>query len=313
MNKINKIWVNNIAGAGISVILLWYIYIKITEQASKIDIHIFSHTGSAFYLSACVLFMFLNLGLECLKWNILANYVSPEKLERIVASYLSGLAFSIITPNRLGEYPARIFYLGKGQTLRYINVAVFGVLAQLFTVFAFGLAGLSYYLLRFPSITSQLATLLCAVGCVLLIIVYIKHQSWLPGLSKYKFANRFILYGKLLKKISTNRRFTILGITILRYLIYSAQYLFLLRWMNIDIPWMDGFCLVTLFFWILSVVPSLALGELGVRTGLGWYLFHSFTNNTAGIVVATAGIWLLNIILPAIVGSLLIFRMKIIR
>jgi hypothetical protein len=78
-------------------------------------------------------------------------------------------------------------------------------------------------------------------------------------------------------------------------------------------PVLDGFFMSALFFWVIAVIPSITLVELGERGQVGLYLFHHFSDNTVGILGATIGVWCINLILPAIIGSILLFRMRIIR
>ena len=73
---------------------------------------------------------------------------------------------------------------------------------------------------------------------------------------------------------------------------------------NIALPVM--ICLVILFYWAMTAVPTMALGELGVRGGVALYLFGLYSQNSIGIAASTMVIWLLNIIFPAIVGACLI-------
>ena len=105
----------------------------------------------------------------------------------------------------------------------------------------------------------------------------------------------------------------VLALSLLRFSVFTAQYLFLLRWMNVAVPLAEGFIIAALFFWVIAVIPSVALTELGVRGNVSLYLFHNFSSNTVGMLAATMGIWLLNLILPSILGSVLVMRMRLLR
>ena len=99
----------------------------------------------------------------------------------------------------------------------------------------------------------------------------------------------------------------------LRLSIYTAQYLILLSWMNIQLPLLEGFFMSGLFFWIIAVIPSITLVELGERGQISMFLFGHFSENTVGILTATVGVWAINLIIPALIGSLLTLRMRMIR
>ena len=53
--------------------------------------------------------------------------------------------------------------------------------------------------------------------------------------------------------------------------------------------------------------------ELPVRVTTAWVIFKMYTSNELGIGVASMGIWLINVVLPAMVGSLLLLNIKIIK
>ena len=256
--------------------------------------------------------MFVNTSLEGLKWYLLTRSVAPISYSRAFASYLAGVAFAIITPNRIGEYPGRILYLGKGNTSRYINVSILGITAQLWSVYFFGLTGLIYYNIAFPAPMAKVALVLCVIANIAAAILYWRFDKWLPWLGKFRMLRKFAIYGRLLTRITTKRQMIILTISIVRFAIFTAQYLFLLKWMNVDVPIAAGFCMAALFFWIMAVIPSIALTELGIRGNVCIYLFQNFSDNTIGMLAATTGIWLLNLIIPSVIGSLLIIRMRLV-
>ena len=300
------------AGGIISFILLYSIYRQVGHQLVGIDHNAWRQTGPPAYLAMGILLMFVNVFLEGSKWYLLSRTVVAVSYGRAFASYLAGIAFSIITPNRIGEYPGRILYLGN-NAYRYIAVAISGISAQLLSLYIFGICGLVYYNIFFPALIAKAALALCLISVVIMMVIYWRFDIWLPLISKIKFLRRFSIYGRLLNNVIARKRLLVLGMSLLRYLVFTAQYLFLLRWMNVIVPADQGFCMAALFFWLLGVIPSIALTELGVRGSLSLYLFHHFSNNTLGILAATMGIWLLNLILPSIIGSLLIMKMKLLR
>lgn len=311
MNKNTKIWLNYLLGGGISVFLLWRIYLEVMKQVSGLDGDTWKHTGPAYYLLLTIALMLANSSLEGLKWHMLSKSVEPITYSRAFASYLAGIAFAVITPNRIGEYPGRILYLGRNKTLGYINVSVLGVVSQLWAVYLFGLVGLIYYNISYTEYKAQVALVLCITANLVAVIFYWRLGKGVALMEKIRSLRRFAVYGKLLARITARQQTRVLAVSILRFVIFTAQYLFLLRWMNVDVPIAGGFCMGALFFWVIAVIPSVALTELGVRGSVCLYLFHHFSSNTVGMLAATAGIWLINLVFPAIIGSILIFRMRL--
>ena len=311
MNKSTKIWLNYLLGIALSLLLLWGIYRQV--MTAGIDLETWWQTGPDINLYLCLGLLFVNIVLESSKWYLLTNYVEPVGYFRALGSYLAGMAVSIVTPNRVGDYPGRILYLGRGNTFRYINVSVLGAVSQLSAIFLFGLAGLIYYNIVFRGLLAQVALGLCIAANICVTIIYWRFENWFPGWGDIKLFRRFVIYGRLLNRVTTKRQVLVLLLSVMRFGVFTAQYLFLLRWMNIDIPLAEGFIMSALFFWTMAVVPTIALTELGVRGNVSLYLFHNFSANSLGILSATTGIWLLNLILPSILGSILIMRMRLLR
>lgn len=313
MNKNTKIWLNYTLGGMLSLFLLWSIYQQVSKQLGGLDADAWRHTGWTGYLVISISLMFINISLECYKWYLLTRPVEPLPISKIISSCLAGISFSIITPNRIGDYPGRILYLGKKNTFRYINVSVLGVMSQLSAISLLGLAGLLYYNFAFPQNIAKAALAICVAANIVLAIIYWRFESWVPSFERIRFLKRFAIYGKLLNRITTAQQIRILSISILKCSVFTAQYLFLLKWINVDVPLFDGFLMSALFFWTMATMPSIALTEVGVRGRVGLFLFQSFSTNTIGILAATVGIWLLNLVLPSIIGSILLARMRLLQ
>ena len=67
---------------------------------------------------------------------------------------------------------------------------------------------------------------------------------------------------------------------------------------------------VSVSFLVMAAIPSIALIELVQRGKVLVTIMSLFTVNQLAVGFTTAGIWLINLILPAIVGSLLILTLK---
>jgi hypothetical protein len=77
----------------------------------------------------------------------------------------------------------------------------------------------------------------------------------------------------------------------------------MLRGMEAGTDWGTGFLAVSVFYLLMAVVPSIALLELGLRWQYGIIIFGTFTENLIGVYAASTAIWLLNLLLPAVIGT----------
>ncbi len=81
--------------------------------------------------------------------------------------------------------------------------------------------------------------------------------------------------------------------------------------MHVELQVANAFWLISVLYLILALVPTIALLEIGLRGQLGIMLFQIYSSNTVGIYAATTGIWLLNLVMPALAGSILAAGLKI--
>lgn len=79
--------------------------------------------------------------------------------------------------------------------------------------------------------------------------------------------------------------------------------------MQVSPGYWQSFWLVSVMFWVLAIIPSFAIAELGIRGTVAKTLF-AYSRNLAGILAVTFGIWFINLFIPAFIGSLLILSFK---
>jgi len=116
------------------------------------------------------------------------------------------------------------------------------------------------------------------------------------------------MWVRLLHRFSRREQWTILGLSLLRFGIFTGQYYLLLRWQGVALPVLEGFLLCALFFWAMAIIPSIALAELGIRGTVSVFLFAPYTGNVAGIAMAVFILWCINLVIPALGGAGFLFR-----
>ena len=255
----------------------------------------------------------INLCIEVIKWKYLASSAQPITTLQAGKSYLAGIAISFLTPNRIGEYPGRIIYLRNKNTIRLISVAILGAFAQFITLFIYGCSGLVHYNFSFPGYWQKLVLALAAVILIILGLLYFNFEKWIIYFERIKWLKRLPAYGYLLRRFTRKDQMIVLLLSMARFAVFTIQYLLLLQWMNISLPQPEGFFIATLYFWSISVIPSIAFAELGVRGQVSLFLFQAYTQNSIGILVATMTLWCINLIIPAALGSILLLRLKLLR
>lgn len=313
MNKSTKIRLNYLFGITLSVVLLYSLYQQVAQQLESVDLTQLFQSQAEYFLMITLLLMPVNLMIEGYKWKVLVNSAQTTSYGQAFASVLGGVALSIITPNRIGELPGRILYMQRKNTIRLISVAILSAFTQFFTLFLFGIAGLVYYNRHNPGNWQGIVLSAAVLILLFIAIVFFRFEDWARRFEHLRWLRKFNTYNALMQRFTRREQLNVLGLSILRFLVFTAQYLLLLRWMNIPLSFSEGLFTAFLFFWAIAVIPSFALAELGIRGQVSLFLFHNFSNNTMGILVATLGLWFINLVIPALVGSVMLIRMRWLR
>lgn len=265
--------------------------------------------------------MLLNYGLEARKWQLLLLPLERISFITSFKAVLAGCSITMLTPNRIGEYGGRILYVQEHHRLRAISLNVLGSISQLLITILMGTAGLfymKYFSASNTSATGDIPALLNSgllAGSILvsiLLTLFYLRIGWLIHLmEKVTFLTKALKYVKLLHQFGGKQLLRILFLSFLRYLVFILQYILLLKVMDVGITVLLSFWLLTVFYMIMAIAPTIGFTELPVRATASVELLKFYSVNILGIQAAALGIWLINLVLPAIIGSILILGIKI--
>ncbi|WP_254640099.1 lysylphosphatidylglycerol synthase domain-containing protein [Chitinophaga sp. GbtcB8] len=274
-------------------------------------------------LTLVFILMLFNWGLEARKWQLLVRSLEEVSFLRAFSAVLSGVSLSINTPNRIGEYGGRMLYMSNQNKLKSIAATMIGGLSQLIVTIIFGLTGLIYYINNFPLIKANayfspnfwekiLLGVLMLIGA-LTIILYFRLQIVIAIFEKIPVLRKAKVFIQIITRYTSADLQYLLLLSACRYVIFSAQYLILLDTFGVDMLWWQGFLLNAVIYLVMALVPTIAVVELGLRGKVSIYFLGLLSNNTAAIIAATVGIWLINLLLPAVLGSILLLGVKIFK
>ncbi len=263
-----------------------------------------------FYFTFCLLLLGANILVEAKKWQGLAALAGrqPPPFKAAFISVLGGISAGIITPNRLGEYPARLVLLGgRRPSLRLVTAAVLGALAQFTALMIWGLLASLYLLQQGAAEWLWLCLWGAAGGTVLALAAYFGAGWWLPFVLRLKWARRWAVIGRAMRNASSTLLWRTLGFSLFRFAIYTTQFWLLLRCLNVPVTPLNGWASSAVFFWAIAVIPNIAFAELGIRGSVALLVFGKW-GVAGGIVLATVLLWLINLALPAAPGAVLLLR-----
>ncbi|WP_344981701.1 lysylphosphatidylglycerol synthase domain-containing protein [Compostibacter hankyongensis] len=325
LSKSTKIIINYGIGIGLFAWLSWSLFHQVRYQENLQlalrELREVVQGPSLLALLGVCLMMAVNWGLEARKWQLLVNPLERIPFRRAFYAILSGISLSVNTPNRIGEYGGRILYVHHINKLRAITVTLVGSFSQLIVTILFGLAGLAYYIdnLIFPGTGSSAlsgawkAVLIgvMVLSAVVTLFLYFRLHLFVTLFERIRALRRLRGYVKVLDRFSKDELGKLLLLSVVRYLVFSLQFLILLWLLGVDILWWQGLLMIFLVYLAMALVPTVAIAELGIRGQIGLYFLGLLSPNKVGIIAATFGIWFINLIIPAIVGSVLILGIKV--
>lgn len=321
LNKNIKIFINYFLGPVLFIWLSYALFRQIQRQPHLDEtwqrIKESFYTSDLWYLIAALLLMLINWGIETLKWKYAVQHIHPLKFLQAFKAVLSGVSFSVTTPNRVGEYIGRMMYMPDGKRLKIIAVAIIASFSQLLVTLIVGTAG--FLLLKAQLINSELLSGLwydfTAAGLIistLILTVLYFNISRIEHIVEYWLKSSSYLYLiEAARDFSMQRLLNLLLLSLLRYGVFIGQYILLFSLFDIDVPLIRLFWLTSLVFLTLAIIPTIALAELGIRGKVAVQLVGLATANTLGILLASVSVWLINLMIPAIAGSILILTIKV--
>ena len=267
--------------------------------------------------------MLINWGIEARKWQVQMKPLENMSFMRAFKSVLAGCSITLITPNRIGEYGGRILFVHEGNRARAIPLTILGSMSQLLVTLIMGVAGL--LILRFfpfsgklPSVTSHWPVeeilLWLSLGLtVILAFAYIYVEQLVSKMERFNWLRGIVKYITVLHSFSRKQLLRILVLSFFRYLVFILQYVWLLQVAGVEVALWISFWVISVFYLLMAMAPTIGFIELPIRAVASVELMAPYSSNVLGIQAAALGIWVINLVIPALLGSLLVFGVKILK
>ena len=288
-------------------IWLFVLYFVYYEKDKFLDIWFHSALQWTWILWAMVLLIF-NIAFEALKWQYLVKIFYPD-LTFFVAfqAILAGNASAFITPQKLGDYVGRLLYLNEGNRIAAAIATFLDRLAQLGATLFFSILAALYLHLN-----------LFFIFLLFAFAILFHTFLWFPSIG-FNMMTFFIPKSKLklkkvlliVKKISPKILIFVSFLSLLRFTVFFIQYVLIFKAFGVYENSLWALCCAT--FFLKSFLPSIAFSELGIREGVAIWVFSYFHSQISSVIVfqATFLLFVINTLIPAILGSILIRNLKI--
>ena len=142
------------------------------------------------------------------------------------------------------------------------------------------------------------------LGVVFLIFGIAKNRFKIKGFSLEKVKHFILEFPK--KKLVKGFIFSLI-----RFLIFSFQFYFLLQIFKVELSYLEAMTLITSMYLIVSIIPSIFIFDVIVKGSVAVYLFSIAGVNELIILCIITLMWILNFVIPSLIGSYYVLRFKL--
>jgi hypothetical protein len=254
-------------------------------------------------LAAIVLLMPLNVLAEAGKWRLLLRKTEAMTIWGAQRQVYYGYVGAFITPYHAGDYPARAMLLGdKRNFSAAVGMGLVGTIALLVVELIFGVPATWLFVSYNPNIPMQYFAAAFIVLVLMLsflphIVRFLARREWSNTQMRHlSVAMTHMSYPLFMKTIAWS---------MLRYGIWAVQLALTLHFCGVEMTPVEYLIAIPVYYMVIAVFPSLPALNIAIRGSWSLIIFGVFSQNTAGIALAVLLIWLINTVLPMLIGSIL--------
>lgn len=295
---------------GLLVFLIGYI--------SPREIYTVFSTAKYEYLIYASLLSFVNIFLQAYKWKLVIN-LSLGKLPftRVLRSYFGGVTSGLSTPAKVGQFIGRAIPLKEFNFFDVTIMSFIDGLVSFIIVAFFGSVSsiLFYRTLNSPHFYIDVPLFITIVIIFVILTYLLFSNAFIVSLIRKKFKTN----EKVIQKISIVDKFlnqswrkksTIFLVNTLYFFVVLLQFALLVNaFTNYD-NYFQLMMIASLILLATTVILPFSFGALGVREGASTYLVGLVAISPAVGFNSSIALFIINVILPAIIGLILLIKKK---
>ncbi|WP_438963765.1 hypothetical protein [Winogradskyella sp.] len=245
---------------------------------------------------------------EILKWQKLVQIVQKISFKDALEQSLGGLTASLVTPNRIGDYGAKVMYYTNRFKGKIVLLNLVGNISQMTITTVFGVIGLTIFI-NFYQVDINYYRVTRFVFILLIIAILsffgVKHRRFKVKGHSYVDIIDFI------KSITINVKAKTLVFSLIRYLIFSFQFYFFLSVFGVAIDYLDAMVVITSMYFLASIIPSISIFDVVIKGSVAVFLFSFLKINELTILTIITSMWLLNFVIPSVFGGYYILNFRL--
>ena len=295
----------------LAVSYLIYVEVFQKKDIKELSQFLFSHSREDTWLLFLALFLMpINWLLDTIKWRYLILRLQPVSLWLSYSGTFVGTTISLFTPNRIGGFVGRVLVLRPENRFRASLLSVWSNIGQLIVSVTVGILALIWY--SKDIFQDSFFNWLLISSSIFTLMVYAFYLS--PALLIRIFSANNYLWRKFkktllaLRYLNSSKLLVVLLVSLFRYAVFTFQFASILYFFDVENSMLTLFSGVAVVYLITTIVPSVTLAEFGIREVVALQVFRTDGSAEIGVLYASLLIWLINILLPALIGQLIVLK-----
>lgn len=299
----------------VTLAVILYVQLFVKHNISDLSDQFYSSVSLSYgwlYLTTVLIFMPVNWLLEIIKWNTLVTRFQTFGIKKSTLSVLSGVSMAIMTPGRIGEYGGRLIGVDSENRPKAILANLISSLSQNIINIGLGLVMALFFFNTYMEIQQGVFLSLVFASTLIVSVLLLAFfrvdliDGLLAYLPQYKWVMKVRGSVSSFATVDNKTLFFILGLSFVRYSVYLSQYVLLIFFFGVTDQLVPAILGVSTLFFLQSNLPLPPALSVFARGEMAIYLWSVFTTNVLGIVAATFSLWIINLVVPAIIGGVII-------
>jgi len=245
--------------------------------------------------TVCFLLVPLNWYFEWLKWELLLNSINEQNNRNRFTAFVSGIVSSFLTPAFSGNFLGRIIYFEANKRWKLTVYSMVSNFSQFTVSMFFGAIAGIILLYQKESYFSELSIGFFIGATITSLLIYFFGET-LASPIKIQRVQSMIL---LVKKGPS--RLKIIGLSLLRYLVFVLQFSLALSAFGVHFEWIN-ILWIALVYMAVTLTPSLFFGKIVMRESIAVSILTLAGIATFPILLASLTTWFFNLLIPTFVS-----------
>ncbi|MDF2453517.1 MAG: hypothetical protein K0S26_3021 [Bacteroidota bacterium] len=295
----------------IGILSFWIIYNRLVQIPHLKDqfLHLFSEPGMYLVIAVTLLLMPVNWGIESYKWKRITSQIQSVSYKTALKSVFSGICVGNLAPGRAMEFLAKIYFFKPENrpdvtVLHFIN----GMFQMLITV-TVGLIAVSMKLNKTDSSSNFIYYVIAGGVCLIVFFCWaILNVSLIQ--SKLKLIKWFRVKDTTKIQFSGSLIIQLITLSAIRYLVFTSQFFILFNALSPQNNMLETMLSISAYFMLTSLIPMVSFIEPAIRAAIALFVFNG-GDDTVIIVLCSTFVWIINVVVPSLIGYIIILREKI--